>query len=118
VRVGAILSPESRRKLALLAPHAPWRILGLDGVSELPAHAAAEVLLVRRQVQHCALTLAPGAAKPRAATAEVARDAGNPDRLAAPFSAAPVLELEALSVRLYAEFYRLGARLEEDPVPT
>jgi hypothetical protein len=32
-----MLGPEARGELALLAPHAPCRILGLDGVREPPA---------------------------------------------------------------------------------
>jgi hypothetical protein len=51
VRVRALLGPEARGELALLAPHAPCHIVGLDGVGELPTHATAEVRLVRRQVE-------------------------------------------------------------------
>jgi len=117
VRVGAILGPEQRHELGLLAPHASWRILGLDAVGELRARAAAEVRFVRRQVEQRALTLAVRAAKERPAATEVARHAVDQDRRAAPFVAPPVRKLEALRVRLHAKLYRLGARLQEQPVP-
>jgi hypothetical protein len=47
----------------------------------------------------------------------MAGDVVDQDRLAAPFLAHPVLELQTLAGGLHAKLYRLGARLQENPVP-
>jgi hypothetical protein len=79
VRVGDILSLESRRKLALLAPYAPCRILGLASEGERHATAAAKPAVRGAPIDHCAAISAAGtqAHPPRTRNIPAATGAGS-----------------------------------------